>query len=232
MAEDDRLQELEALEAIFGPELKLGGDGDESAQQVAQGHARFQLQLDEPLYGVRARLAFRYTPQYPDAAPEISVLVDQGVSAAAGAALQKVLLDEAQSQLGLPMIYTLHTVAKEWIADHAIGGDEGRAGASTVGVVEASFETRDLQAEHADDAKKFHGTPVTPESFAEWKVKFDAEHRAHTTEEVTEGRDERMSGRALFETNKAVISEESLSLWEDEADAYDDEEVEVEAEDR
>lgn len=66
---------------------------------------------------------------------------------------------------------------------------------------------------------------MTVESFTEWKEKFDAEMaEAHTkTTAAEEEKRKKLTGRELFEQNKAVVEEESESFWEMEAEAFEEE---------
>lgn len=71
--------------------------------------------------------------------------------------------------IGMPMIYQLVTGAQEWISEKS-------AQLSTPAVDPEAEQRKAREAEEARIAAlRAHGTPVTKESFASWKAKFDAE---------------------------------------------------------
>eukprot|EP00735_Rhodelphis_limneticus_P014666 TRINITY_DN8732_c0_g1::TRINITY_DN8732_c0_g1_i1::g.23950::m.23950 TRINITY_DN8732_c0_g1::TRINITY_DN8732_c0_g1_i1::g.23950 ORF type:complete len:158 (-),score=67.80,sp/Q9CQK7/RWDD1_MOUSE/42.71/8e-08 TRINITY_DN8732_c0_g1_i1:48-521(-) len=68
------------------------------------------------------------------------------------------------------MIFNLHSFAKEWIEGNLDDTREREVYDDTV------FESSKELVEEEDHRK--HGTPVTAESFMEWRVKFEAEQTA------------------------------------------------------
>jgi len=217
---EEQEQELEALEAIFEGEFVLldGGNADASGST-----ARFQIALNDDSVSIKSRLVIKFSEAYPDEIPEISLLVDQGMSERKRAQLQEQIVKEAESQLGMPMVYALHSFAKEWITANIVAS----SGVLESETSEISFETRDLEAEKRSEASnmKFHGTPVTKETFEEWAAAFQKEQnaKAHIANASEENTEPRLTGRQLFEMNKAVVTEDSSSFWEEEAEAFADE---------
>ena len=119
-------------------------------------------------------LHVRYPEAYPDEAPTLDLSAPQQSSAPAHphfsvaddkAALLAGLEETAQENLGMAMVFTLVTTAKE-AAEQLVA--ERRAGAERV------REEHAREAERQENSK-FHGTPVTPESFIPWRERFLAE---------------------------------------------------------
>jgi len=204
--------EVEALEAIFGPEYTV-------LENEGMDNARFEILLNDDELGVRSRLVFGYTPGYPDKVPNIVVQADAGLSAPRRIALQRTIEEEAMANLSTPMIFTLHAAAKEWISRNLVGdGNEDEDLESDV-----TFETRDEEQEKSNQAqemKKFHGTPVTAETFAEWRERFEWEVREQS-QTMEKKHQDKPTGRDYFMQNKAIVTEEAEAFWEAEAAMYD-----------
>ena len=121
------------------------------------------------------------------------------------AALQASLEEQVAENLGMAMIYTLITSAQEWLQEKVRPAAWGRswpeegtleprcvtarpplaccspplpqASAMAAPVVDPVLERKKaIEAEEARLAAiRAHGTMVTPEAFAEWRARFDAE---------------------------------------------------------
>ena len=174
---------------------------------------------------VVAEVVFSHTPMYPDAPPLLKARSVRGLSDADVASLQSTLDTQVEENMGMPMIYQLITAAQEWIAEKG-NAMETRADDPEVA------EKKRREAEEARIAEmRRHGTPVTPETFKEWKAKFDAEAAmartsvqdpASTTSAnaVVKGK---LTGRAWFLQQEAHhIEIEEPELDDDEEDGEDD----------
>lgn len=68
------------------------------------------------------------------------------------------------------------------------------------------------EEEKTEVKARAHFTPLTKENFLEWKKKFDLEHKKDLiSNEFTQ----RLSGRAMFEKNKALEANEEDEDGED-----------------
>ena len=141
--------------------------------------------------------------------------------------LQSVLDVQVEENIGMPMIYQLITAAQEWITE------KGTALATPV-FDPAAEEKRRREAEEFRIAEiRRHGHPVTPESFKEWKAKFDAEMAlakaslqestaaaaAAAAAAATKG--PRLTGKAWFQQQEAQhidIDEPQLEDYEEDAE--------------
>jgi hypothetical protein len=107
------------------------------------------------------------TPQYPDEPPCLKPRSVRGLSDAdmqqAAAAMDAVV----QENMGMAMIYQVVSAAQEWLANRLTQA------AAPDPETDRKRQEREEEARHA--ALRAHGQPVTLESFAEWKAKFDAE---------------------------------------------------------
>eukprot|EP00213_Chloropicon_mariensis_P001904 CAMPEP_0197477656 /NCGR_PEP_ID=MMETSP1309-20131121/19607_1 /TAXON_ID=464262 /ORGANISM="Genus nov. species nov., Strain RCC998" /LENGTH=217 /DNA_ID=CAMNT_0043018725 /DNA_START=96 /DNA_END=746 /DNA_ORIENTATION=+ len=169
--------EIEALEAILMDDIQKLSDSE-----------RDDLGLDDvgiatPCYRVKVEavenaeantfppvlgLIFAHTEKYPDELPFLKL---ESMSSLTVSDLDKLLVlmkEKMEECLGMSMIYELCTEAKEWMQSK-MGMDD---------VIEDEEEAKKRRQEEEDERRakeRAMGTPVTPETFAAWKVKFDKE---------------------------------------------------------
>ena len=129
-------------------------------------------QLDDGIAAdspVLAEVVFAHTATYPDEAPLVKARSVRGLADSEVAALQSLIDSQVEENMGMPMVYTLVTAAQEWITE--------KAAEQAKPVHDPAAERRRLEEEEEARiaALRAHGTPVTPETFAEWRVKFEAE---------------------------------------------------------
>ncbi len=129
------------------PILDISAPQQQSQQQQQQQQQNSAAATDAP-------------PPPPPAAnapshPHFSVAEDK-------ARLLAVLADAARENLGMAMVFALAATAKE----EAEGLIAGRR------AVDARAREEVLRAAEREENSKFHGTPVTPESFARWRDAF------------------------------------------------------------
>jgi RWD domain/DRG Family Regulatory Proteins, Tma46 len=211
---EDQAAELEALEAIFMDDYKRT-DGPTAARG-----ARFSVSLvPEAAPDVQLRLDFEHPSAYPDAPLVVTALALAGLSAPRRRALQAAADEAAAEHAGMPSAFSIVEAIKEWVEEHVAEGGDGGASEEDGGV----FETRDvtMAAKVEVIASKAIGTPVTVESFAVWRDAFVAElDAAKSAEERAREVDPKPTGRELFESKAAVVTGESESFWEQEADCF------------
>ncbi|KAE8222661.1 hypothetical protein CF319_g4176 [Tilletia indica] len=117
-------------------------------------------------------LAFRitYTPDYPDALPELEIETLEGdLDEEAAEELLKSVKEMGEADcLGMAMVFTLASQLREELTSHL---------RKRVQKVEDERQrTRDAEIEA--EQQKFRGTAVTVERFTEWRKKFDAQRAA------------------------------------------------------
>ncbi len=205
--------------------------------------------------GVQA--SFSIPPTYPDVPAEISVEAEKGLSSGQCEALERVVAEKAVENVGMPMVYLLVDAIREWLVEHNVAGDkhgsmhaemlkrmhlkekvkqrEDEAQArATAGSAGALNEEDELMRQ-----KRLEGTPVTPESFLEWRAVFEAEMEAVALKKtggvkaaaVKGDGPEKPSGKEMFLRNLAGTAEEDEEAAQaDEAEeALAKERVEVNA---
>lgn len=218
---EEQAQEIEVLQSIYPDELEL----------ISDTHFSILIKLDTPSDRKHALLlVVRYTPNYPEEIPNLEILKveeefeeldsdeesdteNQFVPISELTELERAdlkilhvkLLEEAEMNLGFPSIFALAALLK----------DEAEAlFVKKVDEAQKLYD-RDLLAREAEEQKKFHGTKVTKESYAEWREKFRAEMEFEKKdklryEQIHGGK---MTGREVFEKGLAG-DEDELELAE------------------
>jgi hypothetical protein len=163
---------------------------------------------------------FAHTPAYPDEPPLVKARGVRGMADADAAALQAEVDSQVEANLGLPMVYALVMAAQEWVNQ--------RGAAMAVPSYDPAAERRRMdEAEEARVAAlRAHGTAVTPETFAAWKERFDAEvalAKAAISDPAAAaaaaGR-AKLTGRQWFQQHEAQhIEVEEPELGDDDEDA-------------
>ncbi|KAJ7449785.1 RWD-domain-containing protein [Mycena latifolia] len=204
MSSDVLLEEFEVLESIYPSELTKISDTviqlDVEPEDYDSDDGGEQLKIT---------LEVQYPPQYPDVLPELSLHPIEGEGEIEEGEVDHLLQDlqaVAQENLGIAMTFTLVSHLREQLSVLVKTRAEKRRKEET------EKERLAIEAEEA----RTRGTPVTTESFAAWKIKFDRELanakkaredeklRGFTPKEREEVRRiaGRLSGRQLFERNK------------------------------
>ncbi|KAI8146841.1 hypothetical protein BJV82DRAFT_509369, partial [Fennellomyces sp. T-0311] len=150
----------------------------------------------------RGALALRvkYTPTYPDELPEYSIEVTDG-------RLTDAQKERAEESLGMVMIFTMASLAKEELNQILEDSQRSRE--------EADIE-RQRKEEEIENAR-FRGTKLTWERFQEWKVKFDKEMADKESEERKARLRElknKLTGRQLFEQDKTLALSDTKYMEE------------------
>ncbi|KAF3781675.1 RWD domain-containing protein 1, partial [Nymphaea thermarum] len=238
--EQEQEMEIEALQAILMDDIEeidpnvsglntdkrcfqitLVPHDDDADEAISVPVSTVELMRVDTSAAVRLALVFSHTSKYPDEPPLLKVKSLQGVKPDDLKILQEKLEQEASENLGMAMVYTLATSAKEWLSEFY--------GQSTV--VE--------EMEENDSAKEDiiipHGEHVTVETFMAWRDRFEAElalERAKSIpdSELTAPKEKKLTGRQYFEsgkhTMKAAASAEDSEEEEDEDIEFDDDDFE------
>ncbi|CAG8524453.1 11542_t:CDS:2 [Funneliformis caledonium] len=134
--------------------------------EIAEGEFRIRLEPEEPDSTAPLTLALhiKYTPTYPEEVPEISIdTLDGSIEADETEKLHSELMKEAQSSLGMAMVFTLSSLLKDLLTTFVMERNNRKK------KDEEDRIRREIEIEQA----KFQGTKVTVASFLEWKEMFD-----------------------------------------------------------
>ncbi|XP_011072467.1 RWD domain-containing protein 1 [Sesamum indicum] len=195
----DQDMEIEALEAILMDDFK---EIHSSESNLNTSNRCFQItlspqddELDESTNPpVRLALIFSHTEKYPDEPPLLSLKSLKGIPTADLKVLKEKLEQEAAENLGMAMVYTLVTSAKEWLSERFSE--------------DAGVEDAEEDEAAKDEIIVPHGEPVTVDSFLAWRERFEAElalERAKLMPDsaLTAPKEKKLSGRQWFESGRA-----------------------------
>ncbi|CAD6572724.1 MAG: hypothetical protein CYPHOPRED_004934 [Cyphobasidiales sp. Tagirdzhanova-0007] len=209
MAAEARLEELEVLESILDKDFERISDEEVTVRVEPE-----EGSTSEPMLLL---LRIRYTPNYPDELPDMSIDVqeegaeeDQLTEEDRDMLLRR-LRESGEENIGIAMVYTLVLQLKESLTELLIAKAAAR---------ELEDQVEALKAELA----KPKGTPVTAANFLAWKKNFEVEMLNKRTAEQAddlrlmppkERRDreaffQRVTGRQIFESKKLNPDEEHL----------------------
>ncbi|KZV71654.1 RWD-domain-containing protein [Peniophora sp. CONT] len=201
-------EEFEVLESIYPDELT----------KLSERHIKIDVEPEELEHGVepiRLSLNVDYPEEYPDVLPDLTLEHEEDVlDEAETEKLLSGMKTVGEENLGMAMTFTMVTYLREELT--ALVGER----AERIKREEAEKERLALEAEEA----RTRGTPVTRESFLEWKTRFDKETAIRKTREDEDRlkalspkeREEckriahRPTGRQLFEKNKSLDVEDSM----------------------
>ncbi|PWZ00518.1 RWD-domain-containing protein [Testicularia cyperi] len=248
---------IDELEKISQEELRIRVEPEEEvlpllfALGVAPGEIPTESVEEGSPSPIELSLHINYTPEYPDAPPGMSIEVvrdSKGVlgpivgaddddedededdadskkrkenAANAGRArldeLHQGLEEIAQDSLGMAMVFTLASHLRESLTtliQRRVNEIEAEASAKREAEIEA-------------EAEKFRGTAVTPERFAEWRIRFEAEMKEkERKQEETKMAKMSAKEREDYKKSKAKPSGKQLfekgGTLEDEMDKDDD----------
>ncbi|XWS18905.1 hypothetical protein CRYUN_Cryun32bG0084800 [Craigia yunnanensis] len=176
---------------------------------------------------VQLALVFSHTEKYPDEPPLLNVKSIRGIQTSDLKVLKEKLEQEASENLGMAMIYTLVTSAKEWLSE--IYGQD------------ADADNAEEEEAVKDEVIVPHGEPVTVDTFLAWRERFEAElalERAKLMPEsaLTAPKEKKLTGRQWFESGRATAKGAApVNEGSDEEDVedidFDDDDFEDDEED-
>ncbi|KAF5808018.1 putative RWD domain-containing protein [Helianthus annuus] len=217
----DHLQEqemeIEALEAILMDEFQ---EIHPSESGLNTSNRCFQITLspqedetdESSTTPVQLGLIFAHTEKYPDEIPLLNVKSIRGIHTSDLKVLKEKLEQEALENLGMAMIYTLVSSAKDWLSERF--------------AQDADNDDDDEDVAEKDEVIVPHGEPVTIDTFLAWRDRFEAElalERAKLMPEsaLTAPKEKRLNGREWFESGRASTAKGAMAI-DDEEDEDDE----------
>lgn len=114
--------EAEALAAIFDTLFQVDEHDGTWKVDIYPEQAGDPSELDQ-LNHVGCRLVVARPAAYPEVAPELTVAVLKGLTPDEhGALLQRMAVEEAAANEGVPCVFAVAEVLREWLAAHNVKG--------------------------------------------------------------------------------------------------------------
>ncbi|KAL3631971.1 hypothetical protein CASFOL_024955 [Castilleja foliolosa] len=218
----DQDMEIEALEAILMDDFKGGFIIPEihpSESEINTSNRCFQITVspqddeteESDIPPVKLALIFSHTENYPDEPPLLSLKSLKGIPPVDLRILKEKLEQEAADNLGMSMVYTLVTSAKEWLSERFAQDDD---------------DAEEEQAAKKDEIIVPHGEPVTVDTFMAWRERYEAElalERAKLMPDsaITVAKEKKLTGRQWFESGRASTKSVPIAEGSDEEDVDD-----------
>ncbi|KAK0656040.1 ubiquitin-conjugating enzyme/RWD-like protein [Cercophora newfieldiana] len=210
MGREDQIEEREVLDSIFPDEIT----------DISETEYRISITLDIPDDEEEPPvmlLTVRYPEEYPDKAPLLEISTPQNAApheylnlADDKAELLQGLEATIEESLGMAMVFTLVSALKDAAEQLVLDRKQAAVKAHEEAVLAAERE----------ENKKFHGTPVTPETFIAWRASFlkemeeirikEEEDRLAELKKARVKEPVKLTGRQLWERGLAggVVEEE------------------------
>ncbi|XP_028409742.1 RWD domain-containing protein 1-like [Dendronephthya gigantea] len=194
--EEERCNELEALEAIYATEFRFIEEPQCFEITVASEHH----EDDDIKFSVNVQ--FTYVENYPDEGPIIELNALEGLSDSNIDSLQEFLKEKVEENLGMVMVFTLISETQDYLNQAVEDEKKSR---------EDEKQRKIKEAEKAELAK-ITGTPLTYENFMAWRLKFDEERTGLNLKTETKSK---LTGRKLFEQNTLMGTLDEAFMGDD-----------------
>jgi hypothetical protein len=202
---EEQADEVEALQSIYPDEFEEITKDPWSFKITVKSEKSIIDNTDEGRAIVVVEFTFGAT--YPDDPPKIELEVQRGLDGDQVASINSALLETANENTGMVMVYTLVTVIQDslnTIVDERLQKikEEKKRSQEVVTSVEALQET------------VVHGTPVTRETFAAWKAVFLKERGQSGADKKDITSEKKLTGRQLFEKD-ASLAESDMAFMDE-----------------
>lgn len=225
--EEEQAMEVEALESIYMDEFKKLQD-QPLQYEIALMPYSDGGEEDEINY-VAIRLQCIIPSTYPDVAPELEIVLDKGLSDEQKKEMMALLDQQVEENTGIAIIFTLCEALKEYLMENNREGNDDseyqqmlRRGEKQAKVEEIQLlkdEKEHLKNMNSHETQKVEGTPVTADTFREWKMTFDSENlNLHGSVRITQIH-QKLTGKQVWLQGLVKDTRE-----EEQGDVEDDEE--------
>jgi len=214
-------EELDILESIYMEEIDIHNAIPPYKFSV-QCRPYLDYTLDEALERFSVKLEIELGVNYPQEAPrcEIKHHVDK-ITHYEVQNVNKIIASTAQEMKGTPMLFEIVESIRNWLQNNIVDPElrprkQKRKNLDDEFGLEEGYENDEVVV---NLTKKETYTPVTKESFVEWKARFDLDMETirNLRGDISGApKEERLSGKQLFERDMKLIT--SDALYQDEND--------------
>ncbi|XP_008185983.1 RWD domain-containing protein 1 isoform X2 [Acyrthosiphon pisum] len=197
---EEQQNEIDALDSIYCGEMIISGSDPYYQFEIPVKSDEFDsVQHD---IGLSCCLKFEYVEKYPDDPPIVEIEDVVGFEEQEDE-LKEYLIQQAQDNVGMVMIFTLVSAAQEWMNNYSDSEKQRK--------IDDDDKRREKEMEA--ELKRFEGTKVTVESFLRWKFNFE-EDMGVLKKRNEEEKNKKLTGRELFMTDKS-LNESDLKFLEE-----------------
>ncbi|KAG6964333.1 hypothetical protein JG688_00007762 [Phytophthora aleatoria] len=212
---EEQAMEVEALEAIYMDDFT----------KLSDEPLTYQVHVVPNQDGENNFVALLLKAEIPDTYPDIEVLVKKGLADSQVKEIKELMAQQIEENMGMAMMYTLSEAVREYLVENNREGNDGSEHQEMLRRMELKKKKEDkVEADKLEQAnanaeetrREFHGTPVTVETFAAWKAKFDAEMAPTKKISIKDEATAKLTGRQLW--NKGLVTEDGAEEAEAEAE--------------
>uniref|UniRef100_A0A6M2DIF8 Putative rwd domain protein n=1 Tax=Xenopsylla cheopis TaxID=163159 RepID=A0A6M2DIF8_XENCH len=201
---EEQCNEIEALDSIYYGDMEIIEKEPYHKFKIPIKSEEYTIESPE---GLACSLIFTYTKTYPDTPPEIDIEDTENFEDVNENDLKQHILEEANNNLGMVMIFTLVSTGQEWLNVQWDNLKRERE----EGII------RKREAEEEAERKRFEGTRVTVETFLKWRTAFELDTGVNSKREKDAKDNKRLTGKELF-LRDTTLNESDLKFLEEGAD--------------
>ena len=187
--------ELEALQAMYSEEELTIKENQKGFSIVITSDE----ELEEELLSLELDLI--YSSQYPDEMPLLMVENVHGLDENEMEEIQRFINESAEECIGTVMGFTLISNIQMKLGEIL----------DKVKSKELEAQKQKEEEERIKEEARFKGTPVTKETFLEWKIKFEVE-MSTGSKQATDSIPLKLTGRNMFEKDSSLAKSDTALL--------------------
>ena len=168
----EQKEEIEAIESIYSDEMKMISENPYKFS-IAVKTEDYDEEEEDMSDGIKTLIKFSFPEIYPDVIPKIDIEESDGIDDDDLEKLKKHLIEVAENNVGMAMVFTIVSACSEWLNDKL-----------NQEMLEEKENMKKMDEEEIEKRKK-DGTYDTMKSFLAWKEKMLQEKGSVEDKKVT-----------------------------------------------
>ena len=163
---------------------------------------------------VAIKLRVLYPKMYPEVVPSLEIESEKGLNKTQIVELSDVLKENAEENLGMPMVFTLAEAAKEWMQERNVESKGDGSAFERMQQRKQEIERAKLKEAQKQEEKERRQNEadveikkksrqllvcITKEEFFEWRDAFEKEMKEESESAVKKKNETRLTGKQIFQ---------------------------------